>query len=371
VEPDSSSPFARRGRKASDADGPAAGGLDDEFLSESDDTAAPEDSLAAFGSESGPDLFQAESRAAAAAKPAARAAAAVPHDTATRDALAPPPRVRLKWARTPAFSIGPIWLFAAAIGGLFAGLGYAWYVRPVPAAASIPSVTESPRAAVPSEPGPRPATAAPPSQPPGASKTDSSPAAAATPPARSPDAPARSNVPAANRTKPQPTATATGEEPPSSVPARPSGAFSSEALTPSAIATLPHVPAVLPPAQPGPPPEPREESEGARDQRLIRSLLEAYRSAYERLDPLAVAALWPGVDSRAVTRAFGTLSAQRMTFDRCEITITGVVAVARCDGTLAYSRSVGETDPQSRQMSWAFALERGSGQWRISGVNSR
>jgi hypothetical protein len=131
------------------------------------------------------------------------------------------------------------------------------------------------------------------------------------------------------------------------------------------------VPAVLPPAQPGPPPEPREESEGARDQRLIRSLLEAYRSAYERLDPLAVAALWPGVDSRAVTRAFGTLSAQRMTFDRCEITITGVVAVARCDGTLAYSRSVGETDPQSRQMSWAFALERGSGQWRISGVNSR
>jgi hypothetical protein len=104
---------------------------------------------------------------------------------------------------------------------------------------------------------------------------------------------------------------------------------------------------------------------------VIRNLLDAYRAAYERLDPLAVAALWPGVDSRALSRGFSTLESQRIDFDRCDITVTGTVAVARCDGTLTYARRVGETEPQSRAVSWAFALERASGQWRISGMNAR
>jgi len=127
----------------------------------------------------------------------------------------------------------------------------------------------------------------------------------------------------------------------------------------------------MPAAPAAPAPPVREESESVRDQRVIRSLLDAYREAYGRLDPLAVAALWPAVDSRALTRAFSALSHQQMTFDRCDITITGAVAVARCDGTLTYTRRIGESEAQSRQMAWAFALERASGQWRISGINSR
>jgi len=127
----------------------------------------------------------------------------------------------------------------------------------------------------------------------------------------------------------------------------------------------------MPAAPAAPAPPVREELESVRDQRVIRSLLDAYREAYGRLDPLAVAALWPAVDSRALTRAFSALSHQQMTFDRCDITITGAVAVARCDGTLTYTRRIGESEAQSRQMAWAFALERASGQWRISGINSR
>jgi hypothetical protein len=120
-----------------------------------------------------------------------------------------------------------------------------------------------------------------------------------------------------------------------------------------------------------PSPKPPEEAEDLREQRVIRSLLDAYRLAYERLDALAVAALWPGVDSRSLTRAFATLTTQQMTFDRCTITITGAVAIARCDGTLTYSRRIGDSGVQSRRMAWAFALERASGQWRISRINSR
>lgn len=137
------------------------------------------------------------------------------------------------------------------------------------------------------------------------------------------------------------------------------------------MAALPRVPAAQPLRPLAPSAEPPEEPEGLREQRVIRSLLDAYRLAYGRLDALAVAALWPGVDSRGLTRAFNTLAAQQMTFDRCTITITGVVAMARCDGSLTYSRRVGDSDTQSHRMTWAFALEQASGQWRISRINSR
>jgi hypothetical protein len=142
------------------------------------------------------------------------------------------------------------------------------------------------------------------------------------------------------------------------------------AVLPPTSAAPPDAQAAQPLAPPSAPPvEPRVDRERARDQRAIRALLEAYRQAYERLDPSAVAALWPEVDSRALERAFTSLSHQQITFDRCEITITGAAAVARCEGTLATTQ-IGDGDPQSRQMVWAFAFER-TGDWRLSGVNAR
>lgn len=126
-----------------------------------------------------------------------------------------------------------------------------------------------------------------------------------------------------------------------------------------------------PPAAPSAPPlDSRADRERAREQRAIRSLLEAYRQAYERLDVPAVAALWPEVDARALERTFSTLSRQQLTFDRCEITISGAEAVARCEGALA-ATSTGDTEEQSRQTTWVFALQRATAEWRISGVNAR
>jgi hypothetical protein len=316
-------------------------------------TATPEDSLAAFGSESDTALFPSEPpavrtrEAPPAAKLAVRSAASAPRH------VAEPLRRRMAWVRQPSTSIAPIWLVVVAVGSAAAGIGYARYFRQATVVPQQPTVvsqdTAPTAAATPLEPRL--------SAPPAVTTTSNDVGPSSTP------RQTRARLPAESVPRP------TRPQLPSAPPAR---AIDSDVLSPSAIAALPHVPAAQPLAPAPPPaPEPAEEPESVRDQRLIRSLLEAYRLAYERRDPLAVAALWPGVDSRAVTRAFSTLNAQRMTFDRCEVSITGVVAVARCDGRLDYSRSVGETDTQSRQMAWAFALERGSGQWRISGVNSR
>jgi hypothetical protein len=212
---------------------------------------------------------------------------------------------RVPWWHHHSLAIAPLWLAVAAVGGAAAGIGYARYLLPSSPARRTLPAVESRTGA--SQPI-NPPVAAPPDQ-----------AVSPPTPAAPPDAQAAQSLP-------------------------------------------------LPPP-PGSPVEPRVDRERARDQRAIRALLEAYRQAYERLDPSAVAALWPDVDSRALERTFASLSHQQITFDRCEITITGAAGVARCEGTLATTQ-IGDTDPQSRQMVWAFAFER-TGDWRLSGVNAR
>jgi hypothetical protein len=143
-------------------------------------------------------------------------------------------------------------------------------------------------------------------------------------------------------------------------------------LPPSTAVPLPTVPSAAPSAPPEKPTSgDRERLTAANDQRAIRTILDAYRVAYEQRDTVAAARLWPGVDTRALTRAFGTLASHRMTFDRCDVAVTGMQAQARCDGTINYTPRVGDTQPQSRSMSWTFALDRSSGQWRISNVRGR
>ena len=167
---------------------------------------------------------------------------------------------------------------------------------------------------------------------------------------------------------PPTTVSMTAPSPPSNP--QPSAA-PNEAAPPAALAAPPDQQIAQPPAAPSAPPlDQRADRERAREQRAIRSLLEAYRQAYERLDVPAVAALWPEVDARALERTFSTLSRQQLTFDRCEITITGAEAVARCEGALA-ATPTGDTEGQSRHMTWVFALQRAEAEWRISGMNAR
>ncbi|HVQ12689.1 MAG TPA: hypothetical protein VMS40_03825 [Vicinamibacterales bacterium] len=105
-----------------------------------------------------------------------------------------------------------------------------------------------------------------------------------------------------------------------------------------------------------------------RDEREIRGLLDAYRDSYDRRDAVSTARLWPGVNTAALTRAFGTLASQQLAFKQCAFDVIGQRATARCSGSLQYVRRVGTSTPQSRAVSWDFEFDRSTGQWLISRV---
>jgi len=108
-----------------------------------------------------------------------------------------------------------------------------------------------------------------------------------------------------------------------------------------------------------------------RDEREIRSLLDAYRDSYDRRDVVSTARLWPGVNTAALSRAFGTIAKQQIDFEQCAFDVIGQRATARCSGSLQYVRRVGNSSPQSRLLSWDFELDRSTGQWLISRVTAQ
>ena len=107
------------------------------------------------------------------------------------------------------------------------------------------------------------------------------------------------------------------------------------------------------------------------DEREIRSVLDAYRDSYDRRDVVSTARLWPGVDTAALSRAFGTIAKQQMAFEQCALDVIGQRAIARCSGSLQYVRRVGNSSPQSRSLSWDFDLDRSTGHWLISRVTAQ
>jgi hypothetical protein len=134
----------------------------------------------------------------------------------------------------------------------------------------------------------------------------------------------------------------------------------------SSIPVAPERIAYVPIISPAPPP-----AAARRDDEMIQSVIDAYRAHCERLDAASAATLWRGVDSRALSRAFSTLSSQTLTFDRCDIDVAGARGTAVCKGSLSYVRRFGDQTPQSRQLSWAFEFERDADRWMISSVTAR
>jgi len=106
------------------------------------------------------------------------------------------------------------------------------------------------------------------------------------------------------------------------------------------------------------------------DRASIERVLQQYRDAYDRLDAPSAAVIWPRVDTRALSRAFSTLASQDLSFERCDLAITGVKARAQCTGEIRYVRRVGDQEPRVRRMSWSFAFERVSDRWQIAQVTA-
>jgi hypothetical protein len=108
----------------------------------------------------------------------------------------------------------------------------------------------------------------------------------------------------------------------------------------------------------------------AADSAAIESVLARYRAAFANLDASAVAALWPSVDARALSRTFDQLEAQTFEFDRCTTDIKNLTAVTSCNGRARYAPRVNNKTPRVEPRRWTFTLEKIDQTWIIRRVES-
>jgi hypothetical protein len=110
----------------------------------------------------------------------------------------------------------------------------------------------------------------------------------------------------------------------------------------------------------------------AADRTAIGDVLQTYRAAYNALDATSVSTIWQGLDTRALQKAFATLSQQDVVFDRCDVRVTAADhAVASCRGVLTYVPRIGDGERQQRRLSWSFDFQRAADRWVISSVSAR
>lgn len=102
----------------------------------------------------------------------------------------------------------------------------------------------------------------------------------------------------------------------------------------------------------------------------IERALGQYRQAYERLDARGARAVWPGVNERALARAFAGLESQGLVFDRCDVNVGGDSATAVCNGSARYVPKVGSRVPQVEPRRWTFSLRKSANGWEIANVDT-
>jgi hypothetical protein len=113
------------------------------------------------------------------------------------------------------------------------------------------------------------------------------------------------------------------------------------------------------------PPEPVNEAAA------VRAALAKYANAYTDLDAAAVRAVWPSVDQAGLRRAFSALDAQQVTFDRCDVQITGAAGRATCAGTAMWRPKIGGGSAREENRTWSFVLKNAGGSWQIVKAEAR
>lgn len=123
--------------------------------------------------------------------------------------------------------------------------------------------------------------------------------------------------------------------------------------------------ATLPASAPAP-----DTAAAVRDEQEIRSVLDQYAAAYSRLDASAASAIFPGVDRRALARAFDGLAAQSVHLGACDVRIAIESAIVDCTGSATWTPKIGggsRTEPRR----WQFRLRNMSGAWQMVGAKVR
>lgn len=146
---------------------------------------------------------------------------------------------------------------------------------------------------------------------------------------------------------------------------------SREAEAPTTVGSVRATPAPSPKPAEGPAPSSVEVPEVLpktliNEQASVQRALQRYRAAYDQLDAGSVQAVWPAVNRRALARAFEALSAQAITFDRCDVKLQArITATAVCRGSVMYVPKVGNHDPRIESRVWNFSLRQADTDWTI------
>ena len=112
-------------------------------------------------------------------------------------------------------------------------------------------------------------------------------------------------------------------------------------------------------------PPPRDESAD------VLAVLTRYETAYTQLNPAAAREVWPDVDERALSRAFSSLAAQRVSLGRCDVALNGGTARATCAGTASWTPKVGGGGARTEARRWTFDLRKAGEGWQIERATVR
>lgn len=107
------------------------------------------------------------------------------------------------------------------------------------------------------------------------------------------------------------------------------------------------------------------------DRQAIDRLLVAYERAFDSRSVPAIAEVWPSLDARRFSRAFGSIREQDLSFDECAVRVERERAVARCPGRVRYVQRVGGADAQTHQGVWTLTFSKVGEQWRVQDLSVR
>jgi hypothetical protein len=106
------------------------------------------------------------------------------------------------------------------------------------------------------------------------------------------------------------------------------------------------------------------------DEEQVKEVLDRYRQAYEGLTARLARDVWPQVDEAALARAFGGLRSQKLTFDDCDLAVSGDSASVTCHGSTRYVPKVGSQDPRTEPRIWSFRLRKNGPDWKIQSMRA-
>jgi len=103
----------------------------------------------------------------------------------------------------------------------------------------------------------------------------------------------------------------------------------------------------------------------------IADALKHLQRAYEQRDATLVKAVWPTVNERALARAFDGLRSQSVTFDRCQLNVSGAAGEVECRGVTTYVPRVGSQYQRTESRQWKFRVQKGGESWVITSAAAR